>query len=361
MSAITTRVTAGSGATVKNAPLTNAEIDTNFININVDKLETSEVTSLNTAGKVVKRDSLGNFSAGTITAALSGNATSATNVSGGAAGSIPYNTAAGATAFLALGAANYVLIAGPSSAPQYTSQSSLSVGTAASLLNARTISIGTGATGTATSFNGSADITIPITAVNADYVSSGTLASARLGTTGTPQFSSIGVGVAASGTAGRIDATSIYVTSLVGSGSSQISSLGVGTGASGTAGEIRATNSITSWYSDERLKENIIPIQNALSKVNQLVGVTFNANELAKSFGFSTDEQQVGVLAGDVLKVQPEAVKPAPFDRAMSKDGIEISKSGQEYKTVQYEKLVPLLIEAIKELSQEIEVLKGNK
>ena len=68
MSSITTRATSGTGATVKGTPLTNAEIDTNFININSDKLEITDTTELNTAGKVVKRDSSGNFAAGTITA-----------------------------------------------------------------------------------------------------------------------------------------------------------------------------------------------------------------------------------------------------------------------------------------------------
>jgi hypothetical protein len=68
MSSITTRATSGTGATVKGAPLTNAEIDTNFININTDKLEITDTTELNTVGKVVKRDASGNFAAGTITA-----------------------------------------------------------------------------------------------------------------------------------------------------------------------------------------------------------------------------------------------------------------------------------------------------
>lgn len=69
MSALTTRVTAGTGATVKGSPLTNAEIDNNFINLNVDKQETADCTTTNTANKVVKRDASGNFSAGTITVA----------------------------------------------------------------------------------------------------------------------------------------------------------------------------------------------------------------------------------------------------------------------------------------------------
>lgn len=67
MSSLTTRVTAGTGATVKNAPLTNAEIDTNFINLNVDKVETADAVSTNTANKVVKRDSSGNFAANNVT------------------------------------------------------------------------------------------------------------------------------------------------------------------------------------------------------------------------------------------------------------------------------------------------------
>ena len=60
-----------------------------------------DATSANTADKVVARDGAGDFSAGTITAALSGNATSATNVAGGAANRIVFNTGAGATSFVA--------------------------------------------------------------------------------------------------------------------------------------------------------------------------------------------------------------------------------------------------------------------
>jgi hypothetical protein len=133
--------------------------------------------------------------------------------------------------------------------------------------------------------------------------------------------------------------------------------LGVGTTASSTAGTIRATNDIVAWYSDERLKTNVQLIPDALNKVVSLRGVTFNANEIAESFGYTNKEKQVGVLAADVEKVLPEAVKPAPFD-TMLFEGSEMSKSGQNYKTVQYEKLVPLLIEAIKELKLQVDSLK---
>ena len=139
----------------------------------------------------------------------------------------------------------------------------------------------------------------------------------------------------------------------------QLYSLGVGTAPSGTQGEIRATNDITAFYSDIRLKENINTIKNALSKVCSLRGVTYNANDIAASFGY-TKEEQVGVIAQEVEEVLPQIVKPAPFDIDVDENGNEISRSGENYKTVKYEKLVPLLIEAIKELSEKVRRLEND-
>ena len=138
----------------------------------------------------------------------------------------------------------------------------------------------------------------------------------------------------------------------------QINSLGVGTPASGTAGEIRATGNVTGFYSDARLKENISPIRSALSKLLSLNGVTFNANKVAEKYGYTNKNEQVGVIAQEVEKVLPQIVVPAPFDIAVDKYGNEYSKSGENYKTVQYEKIIPLLIEAIKEQNENIENLK---
>jgi hypothetical protein len=138
----------------------------------------------------------------------------------------------------------------------------------------------------------------------------------------------------------------------------QVATFGVGTAASGTTGEIRATNNVTAYYSDERLKENITTISSALSKLLTLRGVTFNSNKVAEQYGYTDKKEQVGVIAQDVEKVLPQVVVPAPFDIAQDKDGNEYSKSGENYKTVHYDKLVPLLIEAIKELKGEIEELK---
>jgi hypothetical protein len=153
--------------------------------------------------------------------------------------------------------------------------------------------------------------------------------------------------------------TALQNTSVTLAGSLTItSSLGIGTGASGTTGEIRATNNITAYYSDERLKKIISTIQSPLEKVNQLSGVIYTNNDVAASFGYTDMSEQVGLLAGQVQKVLPQIVKSAPFDTEFI-DGVEVSKSGQNYKTVQYEKVIPLLVEAIKEQQKQIEELKA--
>jgi hypothetical protein len=127
-------------------------------------------------------------------------------------------------------------------------------------------------------------------------------------------------------------------------GNTYTNSLGVGTDFSGTTGEIRATNNITAYYSDDRLKTRISNIPNALEKILSLNGFYFQANEKAQELGY-TNEVQVGVSAQEVEAILPEIVVPAPID--------------EQYKTVRYEKLIPLLIEAIKELKREIDGLKN--
>jgi hypothetical protein len=116
-------------------------------------------------------------------------------------------------------------------------------------------------------------------------------------------------------------------------------------GALDVTGNINATGEITAYYSDRRLKTDVVSIDNALVKVKSLNGVTYRPNELAKSFGLDTDSDVVGLFADEVEQVLPQAVKPAPFDI----DETGNSKSGENYKTIQYEKVVPLLVEAIKE------------
>ena len=133
-----------------------------------------------------------------------------------------------------------------------------------------------------------------------------------------------------------------------------VKSIGVNTAASNVAGEIRATNQITAFYSDARLKNFEGTIDNALSKVMTLNGYYYTENETAKSLGYDNNERQVGVSAQEVMAIMPEVVKDAPINFT---EGVP---EGADYKTVQYEKLVPLLIEAIKELKREINILKGD-
>ena len=112
---------------------------------------------------------------------------------------------------------------------------------------------------------------------------------------------------------------------------------------SGT-GALRVTGDITAFASDERLKTNISPITDALFKVNSLNGFTYKFNEIGEKLGFNPDITYAGVSAQEVQKVLPEVVHPAPVD--------------DKYITVQYDKVVPLLIEAIKELSDKVEKLE---
>jgi hypothetical protein len=165
---------------------------------------------------------------------------------------------------------------------------------------------------------------------------------------------SAGTGITLSGTTFSIG-QAVGTTNNV-----QFGSIGVGTTASGTSGEIRATNNITAYFSDKRLKTNIVPISDALDKVLRISGVSFTNNSEAFKHGYTNTDVQIGVIAQEVAEVLPEIVVPAPFDIGQNPDGTEYSISGKNYKTVQYDKLVPLLIEAIKELKQELDLLKGK-
>lgn len=124
----------------------------------------------------------------------------------------------------------------------------------------------------------------------------------------------------------------------------QFNSLGIGTAGSGTAGEIRATNNVTAYYSDDRLKTRLGVIQNALDKLDAIEGFYYEANELAQSLGYKI-RKEVGLSAQSVQKIMPEVVTAAPID--------------DKYLTIWYERLIPLLVEAIKELRCEIKALRG--
>ena len=120
---------------------------------------------------------------------------------------------------------------------------------------------------------------------------------------------------------------------------------------------MRGFYDIIAYASDRRLKENIQVIDNPIDKVKQLTGMTYQWNEVGSQHGWDPDRnvREAGVFAQDVEAVLPEAVKLAPFDSEFGK-----SKSGENFLTVKYEKIVPLLIEAIKEQQTQIEDLKSK-
>jgi hypothetical protein len=269
-----------------------------------------DATSANTVSKVVARDASGNFSAGTITAALTGNVTG--NVSG-SSGSCTGNAATATN--LSTNRTNWstngtiTAVVGQLAWKNYGNSHTIFDASAS------------------TSPDGGA-----VNNTNASVAWSATYPT-LMGWNGSSTY-----GV-------RVDSARIADTLTTGN-SYQVGSLGVGTAASGTGGEIRATNNITAYYSDERLKTKTGNIENALDKVCQIETMLYHANETAVALGYDASIQEVGVTAQSVQKVQPEIVVPAPID--------------DRYLTVRYEKLVPLLIEAIKELKAQVAELKAK-
>ncbi len=124
----------------------------------------------------------------------------------------------------------------------------------------------------------------------------------------------------------------------------------VGQTSGASANTIRCVGDIVAYYSDERLKTVDGKIENALEKIDKINGYYFHENETAKELGYTNDKRQVGVLAQEIEVILPEIIE----DAAINAD------NGTDYKTVQYEKIVPLLINAIKELKIEIETLKNK-
>jgi hypothetical protein len=116
------------------------------------------------------------------------------------------------------------------------------------------------------------------------------------------------------------------------------------------------TGNITAYSSDRRLKKNITPIEEPIKKIQQIGGYTFDWDkELCDKYDFIPGQiHEHGVIAQEIEKIIPDAVARAPFD--IGKDGG--SKTGENYLTVRYDRIVPLLIEAIKDQQTQIDELK---
>ena len=135
-----------------------------------------------------------------------------------------------------------------------------------------------------------------------------------------------------------------FTGSMLQSGSFTTTAIGVGTAPSGVVGAILATNDIVAFASsDERLKENLELIGNAVEKVEAIGGYTYNWIPMEGVHVYG-DMKDIGVIAQEVEKVLPELV----------------SDRENGYKAVKYDKLTAVLIEAVKELSARVKVLEES-
>ena len=330
---------------------------------------TSNATSANTASTIVARDASGNFSAGTITAALSGNASTASVAS---QVSITSSPSYGSNVYIPW-------VTSTSGTNVLYSDSGLSYRPDLNQISCSAISCGT--------YNNAVTINMAFTSSAIDFVDSATL---RFGSSddakffydgtantmelelevdatsfiitdnGTTRFTftkSTGNLAATSFTGdltgnvtGNADTATSATTFTSTTQDSQFNSIGVGTAASTTAGEIRATDNITAYYSsDARLKENVEPIGDALDKLDMIRGVTYDWSDSyieAKGGedGYFVRKNDVGVIAQEVERVLPQIV----------------GENAQGFKAVRYERLVALLVEAVKELRAEVKALKGE-
>jgi hypothetical protein len=287
-------------------------------------------TSGNT--NLVARDASGNFSAGTITATLSGNAstaTKATNIAGGASNNLVYQSGTDSTSFLAAGTAGYFLKQG-STAPEWTA-------------------FPIGGSNQEIQYNNNGAL-----AASAQFkFESATHSIVRLGDAASLRQTSNATLGSVGASEGLIQYHSNRWYVNVGSSGAEVVRFRAGTtdvawigtgGAFNCNGAITAGGDITAFSSsDNRLKTNIEPIENALNKVGKISGVTYNWNEKAEDK--DQTKRESGVIAQEILEVLPEVV--------VERDN--------GYLAVQYERLIPLLIEAIKELKQEVETLKASK
>lgn len=140
-------------------------------------------------------------------------------------------------------------------------------------------------------------------------------------------------------TAGATTSTAITITNTSTSINKTTGALVV-TGGVGISGDINAGGDIVAYASsDRRLKDNIQPIENPLQKINQIGGYSFDWNAEKQNIYSGKD---YGVIAQEIEEILPELV--------------ETRENG--YKAVKYDKLVSLLIEGIKDLSNQVEQLK---
>jgi hypothetical protein len=122
-------------------------------------------------------------------------------------------------------------------------------------------------------------------------------------------------------------------------------------------GAIICSKGITTSFSDNRLKDYTSNIANPIDLINRLNGFHFVPNDTALNYGF-TKTPDVGLSAQEVQSILPEIVRLAPFDMTRDNHNNIVSKSGDNYLTICYEKMAPLFVECIKALKNELDELR---
>jgi hypothetical protein len=369
--------------------------------VNQANSATIAAATTNTANNIVRRDASGNFAAGTITAALTGNASTASTaarwtnartitLSGDVTGSVSLDGSADVTisttvggntvtlgddtigqyarTVVASGSGITITTANASDGTDYTVTSNATNLNTASTIVLRDASgnftagtITADLTGTASSATNAANVFLTASAVNGTFYlpffSGNSNANKALSfdadlqynpSTNTLTVGSGGTGTISASLSGNAS-TATTASTLVTNAGYQVGSLGVGIAAtSANDGNIRATGNVTAYASSDRnLKENIVVINNALGKLKSISGVMFDWTDSyiesqGGEDGYFVRRHDTGVIAQDVEQVLPEVV-------ATRKDG---------YKAVQYEKLAGIIIQAINELADQVEELK---
>ena len=118
-------------------------------------------------------------------------------------------------------------------------------------------------------------------------------------------------------------------------------------------GDLVHSGSHTPSGSDDRLKKNKVGITSALTKVCGMEGFTFEWNDVAEKIGMADGDRHFGLSAQTVKPLAPEVV-------VINDSLVNPDDGTKDYMTIRYEKLVPLLVEAIKDLKTENDELKSR-
>jgi hypothetical protein len=132
------------------------------------------------------------------------------------------------------------------------------------------------------------------------------------------------------------------------------------------SGTLYATGDVIAYYSDARLKKDVVKIDNAISKIKQLRGVTYTWNdEKVNIVKERAGTKDIGLIAQEVEAVEPlfiteyqSQLNTPSNDPDKAKDFVP--EMSETYKTIKYEKLVALLVEGMKEQQLQIEDLKNK-